>query len=118
MSTTPFKIRENVPPPRTTSATNEYGEIFTALMDLVEAPVGASFFIPCELSKCEALRKNIGVKTTKIRKKGPDFRDFFVTTAKVMEEVDGVPTQGICVWKVQSAALAAADAAKGAADEA
>lgn len=104
MSTTPFKIRRDVPPPRMSGQTNEYGEVYSALMELQKEEVGASFFIPCELEKCEALRKNIGVKMTKIRKRGPEFRDYFVTTAKVVENVDGREVQGISVWKVYSAA--------------
>lgn len=106
--TKPFEIGTSVPPPRPSASTNEYGEVFTALMELHKAQIGASFFVPCELSKCEALRKNVGVKTTKIRKKGPEYRDFFVSTAKVVEEVDGVQTQGIRIWKVLSAAAASA----------
>ena len=110
MTTRPFEITKSVPPPRPTGTTNEYGEVFMALMELASAEDGCSFFIPCELSKCEALRKNIGVKTTKIRKKGPDYRSFFASTAKVVEDVDGVQTQGIRVWKVASAANAPAGA--------
>ena len=108
MTTRPFEITKSVPPPRHSPTSNERGEVFSALMALSREEDGTSFFVPCELDKCEALRKNIGVKMTKIRKMGPEYRDFFHTTEKRVEEVDGKPTQGVRIWKVPSAAQAPA----------
>lgn len=90
-----IRIDDDVPLPNR-SGTNEYGDLAERLMRLERH--GQSFFFPCEIEKCKALQKNVGVKMANFRKSG---KLKFFTLTEVRKEND---VQGVRVWRTDGAA--------------